>query len=302
MKGMETAPSTAKLPVRIFNAQRTINCYTTEMMGRGKMEFNVSHNFGDIGGKDSWRRFYGLDNATDIRIGFNIGLTNRIDLNLARIRGDELRLRQDSAAPVELIPGKFFEVALKFLILRQMENDPSHPISMALFVSTAVSAEQASTLPDNPKGFQDFHDRLSQVFELIIAKKIGKVSVQINPTLVHYNYVTTYDEPTTFALGGAVRIPFSHRIAFLVDYYHSFISDTKKENYYTKRRVKFYDPVGVGIEVMTAGHVFTLKFTNSSAISENQFIPYNSNSWGNGQFRWAFNIGRKFSLWRPKAK
>ncbi|HET6994062.1 MAG TPA: DUF5777 family beta-barrel protein [Chitinophagaceae bacterium] len=308
MKGMEGPATEAKVPVRIFNAQKTINCYTTEMVGRGKMEFNVSHNFGDIGGSNGGiKRFYGLDASTDIRIGFHIGLTNRLDLNLARIKGDELRLRLDTALggrqSVELLPAKLFEIALKFLILRQLENDPSHPISMALFVNTVVSSEKASTATDTPRSFEDFSDRLSQVIELIIAKKIGKVSVQISPTLVHVNYVPSYDEPTTFALGAAVRIPFSRRFAFLVDYFHSFISDTKKENYLQPaRRVKFYDPLGVGFEITTAGHIFTLKFTNTSSILENQFIPYNSNSWGKGQFRWAFNIGRTFSLWRPKAK
>jgi hypothetical protein len=314
MKGMETAPSSAKLPVRIFNAEKTINCYTTEMVGRGKMQFNVSHNFGDIGqnGNDGGiRKFYGLDQATDIRIGFHIGLTSRLDLNLARVKGDEIRLRPDTVAPVVLLPGKLFEIALKFLILRQMENDPSHPISMALFVNTVVSSVQADTNKNTLRNFQDFGDRLSQVIELIIAKKIGKVSVQLSPTLVHYNYVPSYDQPTTFALGAAIRIPFSRRFAFLVDYFHSFISDSKKENYYSIKhtslgtlppRVKFYDPLGVGFEITTAGHIFTLKFTNTTAILENQFIPYNSNSWGKGQFRWAFNIGRKFSLWRPKAK
>jgi hypothetical protein len=308
MKGMETAPSNAKLPVRIFNAQKTINCYTTEMVGRGKMEFNVSHNFGDIAGNTGGiKRFYGLDASTDIRIGFHIGLTSRIDLNLARIKGDELRLRLDTAVggrqSVELLPARLFEIALKFLILRQLENDPSHPISMALFVNTVVSSEKASTATDTPRSFEDFGDRLSQVIELIIGKKIGKISVQLSPTLVHYNYVPSYDENTTFALGAAVRIPFSRRFAFLVDYFHSFISDTKKENYAAPlKQVKFYDPLGVGFEITTAGHIFTLKFTNTSAILENQFIPYNSNSWGKGQFRWAFNIGRSFYLWRPKAK
>lgn len=306
MKNMETTGAETKPPVKIFNAQKAINAYTTEMVGRGKMEFNVSHNFGDIAGKNGGiKRFFGLDASTDIRIGFHIGLSNRIDLNVARIKGDELRLRPDTVGgpqPVELLPGKLYEIALKFLILRQLENDPSHPVSMALFVNTVVSSEKAVNVPDNPKNFEEFSDRLSQVVELIIAKKIGKVSVQVTPTLVHYNYAPSYDQNTTFAIGAAARIPFSRRFAFLIDYFHPFISDTKKDNYYTKRLVKFYDPLGVGFEITTAGHIFTLKFTNTSAILENQFIPYNSNSWGNGQFRWAFNISRTFSLWRPKNK
>mgnify|MGYP003406829907 CR=1 FL=1 len=41
---------TAGKPVRIFNSTKTINARTTEVTGKGKMDFNVTHNFGDIAG------------------------------------------------------------------------------------------------------------------------------------------------------------------------------------------------------------------------------------------------------------
>ncbi len=204
---------------------------------------------------------------------------------------------------VELLPAKLYEIGLKWLLLRQMENDPSHPVSLALYVNTVITTEKAVTVPaDNPRNLQDFGDRMSQVFQLILAKKIGKISLQLNPTLVHHNFVPTYDDATTFAIGGAARIPFSPRFAFILDYFHPFISDTKKSNYFSKFDVKFDNIFGAGLEITTAGHVFSLKFTNNTAIMENQFIPYNSNSWCKGQYRWAFNISRTFSLWRPKTK
>ena len=143
---------------------------------------------------------------------------------------------------------------------------------------------------------------MSQVLQVIIAKKIGKASLQINPTLVHYNYVPTYDVANTFALGGAVRIPLSNNFAIIVDYFHSFYSDLKKKYYKNILRVKFRDPLGVGLEITTAGHVFHLNFTNTTAILENQFLPYNTSSWGKGQYRWGFNISRTFVLWREKKK
>ena len=64
-----TAQETAKKktegkPVRVFNSGKTINARTPEVTGKGKMDFNVSHNFGDLAGSNGGiKRFFGLDNA-----------------------------------------------------------------------------------------------------------------------------------------------------------------------------------------------------------------------------------------------
>ena len=77
-----------KKPVKIFESEKAINANTTEVVGKGKMEFKVTHNFGDIGGEfGGIKNFFGLDNATDVRIGFQIGLTDRLDIILARAKG-----------------------------------------------------------------------------------------------------------------------------------------------------------------------------------------------------------------------
>jgi hypothetical protein len=296
-----------KKPVKIFSSDKTINAYTTEMIPKGKMDFKVTHNFGDIAGKEGGhQRFFGLDGSTDIRIGFHLGITDRLNIGIARTKGDEQSLRKDtsnSLAPTEFLARKFFEFNIKYQLLRQMENDPSHPVSVTIFVNNAISSLAANTLnPNTPTSFKNFSDRMSQVIELIIAKKVGKVSLQLNPTLVHYDFVPTYDKATTFALGGAARIPLSNRFALIVDYFHPFHSSDKKKNYYAQKAVKFHDPLGIGMEINTAGHVFHLNFTNTTAVLENQFLPYNSNSWGKGQFRWGFSISRTFTLWRGKKK
>ena len=301
-KDMDATGET-KQPVKIFNSQKVINCNTAETIGRGKLEFNVTHNFQDIAGSNGGiKNFFGLDKSSDVRIGFNIGLTDRLNLILAHIKGDEIRLRPDVLhipSTVELLPDKLYEIAFKYQLLRQMENDPSHPVSMAVYVNTVISTAKA--VPgNNPRGFDKFGERTSQVYQLILAKKIGKVSIQVNPTVVHHNWVPTYDKPTTFAIGAAARVPFTRRFALILDYFFCFINDQKETNYYNNRLVKFKNPAGIGFEITTGGHVFSLKFTNNTAIMENQFIPYNSNSWGRGQYRWAFNISRAFSLWRPK--
>ena len=57
-----------------------------------------------------------------------------------------------------------------------------------------------------------------------------------------------------------------------------------------------YDPFGVGIEIETGGHVFTLMMTNASGILENDYIPHTVDNWGDGGMKFSFHITRMFSF------
>ena len=93
--------SAEKKPVVIFSSDKAINANTTELVGKGKMAFKVTHNFGDIGGKGGGiKNFYGLDNAVDIRIAFEIGLSKKIDITLARSKGASQQQRLDRKSVV----------------------------------------------------------------------------------------------------------------------------------------------------------------------------------------------------------
>jgi hypothetical protein len=82
-----------------------------------------------------------------------------------------------------------------------------------------------------------------------------------------------------FALGGAIKLPLGNRINLLVDYFHPFRDDAGKEAFRVNDDIKFYDPLGVGFEILTAGHIFRLNFTNASEILENRYIPRTITSW-----------------------
>lgn len=323
-RDMENKVDTSKLPVKIFSSEKAINANTTEMVGKGKMDFKVTHNFGDIGGSNGGiRHFFGLDNATDVKIGFQIGLCDRLDIIASRIRGAE---NANSYSSVQ----QLWELGFKFKVIQQMENDSKHPLSLAIFANTAVSSMPAllakNILPSGPTvpptythadtmemqrrdsgaaNFKGLSDRLSEVIQVIIARKFGKLSFQLIPTYVHRNLVIPGDDKSIFAIGGAARIPINKNFAFLIDYFHTFRSQSSRDKFKnTKSSIyngtRFYDPLGVGFEITTAGHVFHLNFTNATEILENRFIPRTVTSWGKKQFRWGFTISRRFVLWREK--
>lgn len=276
-----------KKPVQVFSSEKAINANTTETVGKGKMSFKVSHNFGDIAGDAGGiKNFFGLDNTTDVRIGFQIGLAKNFDAVLARAKG---------AGPQQ----KLFEMGFKYRLVEQIENDASHPIAIALFANAVVATNKTSPFPNQDNSYDGFSERVSNVVQLILAKKIGKVSFQLNPTLLARGYSISYDQRSLFAMGGAIRLPLiNNRLNLMVDYFHPFRKRASKDSFSVNDNIKFYDPLGIGFEILTSGHSFRLNFTNTTEILENRFIPRTISSWGKGQFRWGFTISRQFTLWR----
>src|SRR6185503_10255051 len=139
-KEMDATDSEKKMPAKIFISDKVINANTTEPVGRGKMDFKVTHNFDDIvanavygppGAHGGIKNFYGLDNTTDVRIGFAIGLTDRLDLILARAKGS-------SYLDVTKVTN-LFELGFKYQLLRQLEDDPHHPLALSFFFSNVIS-------------------------------------------------------------------------------------------------------------------------------------------------------------------
>lgn len=271
----------------VFSSPRLINANTVELLPKGILEFKVTHNFGDIAGDNGGSKtFFGLDNATDVRIGFQYGLSRRVNLVAARAKG---------AGLVQ----QLYELGLRYRILQQA-SDARHPFSATLFANVVASAMKRSIQPDQENSFGNFSDRLSQTVQLMLARRAGKVSLQLSPTLVYRNWVAPGDDKTLFALGGAMRLPVKGRFSLLVDYFHTFRSQ-ESTDFFKSQGVHFYDALGVGIEILTAGHVFHLNFTNATEILENRFIPRTVSSWGKGQFRWGFTISRDFDLlWKKK--
>jgi Membrane bound beta barrel domain (DUF5777) len=276
-------------PVETFSSQKVINANTTEVTGHGKMQFKVTHNFGDIAGDfGGIKNFFGLDNNVDVRIAFQAGIGKKMDLTFSRTKGASQQQ-------------KFYELSLKYQLMQQLENDPSRPLSIAFFANGAVASNTASAFSNLDHSYKGFGERFSNTLQLIIAKKIGKVSLQLNPTLVSRGYTISYDQKTIFAMGGALRLPISPRFNLLVDYFHPFRSQSSKDSFAVRSpAIKFSDPLGVGLEILTGRHVFNLNFTNTTEILENRFIPRTVTSWGKGQFRWGFTIARQFTLWKPK--
>ncbi len=300
MNSMDDKAIPEKTITPVFYSQKIINANTVEVLKKGILEFKVVHNFGDVAGTGGGiKRFFGLDNAADVKIAFQAGLTNKLNILFARVKGGG-NLQQ------------LYETGIKYQFLKQIDNDSRHPVSVTAFANIVISAMPADTnrsaqqLALKENHFVNFSDRLSQVVQLMVARRFGKISLQLNPTYVHTNYVVTNDQKGMFAIGGGARIPLSKKFILVADYFHPFRSASSenalKNQYAGQYDANRYDVFGVGIEIVTAGHLFHLNFTNATNILENRFIPRTYTSWGKGQYRWGFTIARNFVIFRDKKK
>jgi hypothetical protein len=171
------------------------------------------------------------------------------------------------------------------------------PLSVTLYANGVISGMNKLNITTTDADFQKYSDRLSSVAQAIITRKFSdNLSLAILPTYVRRNYVSFMDMNDLFALGLGGRMKVSHRMAIIADYFRSFRSQESKNYFLQQKGFRFYNPLGLGLEMETGGHVFNFIFTNSTAILENQFIPSTSSTWSNGGFRWGFSISRTFTL------
>jgi len=280
--------TTSNAPEKVtatFKSTRLINGHSNETIHKNELDFKVDHRFGDIaGGNGGIRKFFGLDNSTDVRIGFEYGVSDRLTVGLARAKG---------ATAVQ----QLYEGSLKFRLLEQT-TDNQVPVAVTLFGSNTIAAVQANK--DDPTAataYQNFQDRMNYVAQVIIARKFNSnISFLITPSYVHRNFTAFRDQNDLFAIGAGGRAKISKRMAIVVDYFLPF-RNAEDKNYLEEIGArKFYNPLGLGLEIETGGHVFHLNFTNATAIQEIQFIPETTSSWLKGQYRWGFSISRRFSV------
>jgi opacity protein-like surface antigen len=264
-----------------FKAIYIVNMQTVEGEGKGMLNFEIQHRFGEINGPTGGSyNLYGLDNAT-LRLGFDYGITNRLTVGIGR--SSYL---------------KTFDGYLKYKILRQTADNNSMPVTISAVGYAAVYTQKS---PDD--SFLNIGNRTSYSAQLLIARKFSRnVSIQLAPTYLHYNLVATkQDKNDVFAIGAGARIKFTKRMSIEAEY--NYLPDGQIVSQKTHNSFSF----GWGIE--TGGHVFQLVFSNSQSMSQTQYVAQSihgvdqsTGDWGDGNIYFGFNISRAFNINKPKEK
>ena len=161
------------------------------------------------------------------------------------------------------------------------------PVSVSVFTSIALKTLK---FPDQTRT-NYFTSRLAYVGQILVARKINQAfSFQLTPSYVHRNLVATELDPNDiFAVGAGAQMKLTKRISLNGEYY--YIANPK-----TYLSQQIYNPLSIGFDIETGGHVFQLFFTNSLGMIEKQFIGETTGQWKKGDIHFGFNISRVFTL------
>lgn len=272
-----------------FKTYRLGNALTTEPVKKKHLDFRISHRFGNIYDNTlpnalntTFQNYFGFDNASDIRNSFDYGLTDNITIGIGRSKVN-----------------KMLDASMKWRFLQQTSNF-SIPVSIAAFGSVGyVHAPTSDIYSGIAKDFEtsELH-RVNYFTQLIIASKLNDwLSLELLPGYMHRNFIKeNYNANNDAAdvngfvtIGFGGRIKLTKRCCFIGDYFYNL------SPYYTNNPAAT-NPLSLGFELETGGHVFSLFFTNASGLIDNNFIPYTRDSWTNGQVKFGFSISRVFAL------
>ena len=264
LKGVEDTSPKKEFISGAFKSTRVVNAHSIEMLGAGTMDFRILHRFGPI--NQGFDQFFGLDQAS-MRMGFDFGVTKDLTLAIGRST-----FKKDVDAFV------------KYRIVQQSKGPKSTPFS---FVAVAGLSTYTYKNPDPTKPFT-FSDRSAYYLQAIIGRKMStNFSMQLSPTLIHRNTVLSIDEKDIYSLGFGARYKISKRMALIVDY---FYVANGLPNQIGK------NPLSIGLDIETGGHVFQFNFSNTAGMNERSFITETVNTWGKGEIQFGFNLSRIFNI------
>lgn len=253
-----------------FKSTRVIMSQSVEMLRPGVLDFRILHRFGNV--NQGIKEFFGMDQAT-IRLGFDYGLSKNLTIGIGR---GSYRKELDGF--------------LKWRVVQQATGSGAAPVSVVLVGGTTVIGAPWSVSNEKYR----FGHRVGYFSQVLVGRKFSEVlTLQLMPTWLHRNLVpTSADDNDLLAAGFGGRLKVSKRTSINLDYY--YVANRNKAR-------GLHNPLSVGVDIETGGHVFQLHLTNAVGMNERVFLAETTNNWGKGDIQIGFNISRAFQV-RGKRK
>lgn len=255
-----------------FKSMKIVNLESTKLASKGDFYFVVAHRFDYF--NNGFEDFFGLDNA-NTQLKFLYGVNEWLTVHLARSSFQ-----------------KTYDLAAKYRLVSQKENGT--PFTIVGFNSIAINSELKEK--DYPK--LKFENRLSYVAQVLISRKFSeKLSLQLAPTFFHENTLRDIldannlpvlpnpQDNSQFAVGIGGRYKLTNRWSINADYAAHL---NRASSAITK------NPLSIGVDLETGGHVFQMHFTNARAMHEAGFLGQTTGDWGKGEIAFGFNLVRVF--------
>ena len=252
-----------------FKSSRVIMSHSMEVIRPGVMDMRILHRFGNVN-KGAYE-FFGLDNAT-MRMGFDFGITRNLMIGVGRSTNK-----------------KELDGFIKYRLIHQAKGTRALPFSFLVVGGSSITLLKFADT--SRKNF--FSSRVAYYGQAIVGRKFSEgFSLQIMPTVVHRNLVPTFEDPSDLIVVGiGTRLKLSRRISLNVDYYYRVNPNTSDGT---------QNPLSIGFDIETGGHVFQVHFTNAVGMNEKVFLLETTNRWSNGDIQFGFNISRSFQIKKKK--
>lgn len=258
LKDIDTVSTANASSPPAFKALQIVTGQSTKLNAKNEWYVVIAHRFGDVSA--GFKNFFGLDDAST-KLGVIYGVTDAISLSLSR----ETNM-------------KTFEFGAKYRLLKQNDDVPVDLIGYnVMALNTDLDTENYPHLK--------FGDRLSYLTQALISRRFNEnFSLQLTPSYVHKNlYEPTIENNNQFLTGLGGRYKISKRISINAEYFVNFDNHSFYKN-----------PLSLGMDIETGGHVFQLLFSNSQLNSDIGYLTNATGKWEKGQIFFGFNLYRVF--------
>lgn len=252
----------------LWRSLKVINGHSTETIWQNGLAFTVGHRFlgtVDLGIKE----FFGMDRASNTRLGLAYGITNDLMIGIGRSSFD-----------------KVYDGYIKYSLLNQKTQ--GLPFSATFVGSSQIITREWNDIQE--AATNNTH-RMSHMAQINVARKFNEVlSLQVSPTYVYRNLVSEFDEShSTYALGMAARFKLTPTTSIQAEYFQRLNEDDLSFR-------DTYNVIGIAIDFTTNQHSFQLQFTNNVDITEQNFITDTRSNFFDKGIHFGFNVTRKFLL------
>ena len=246
-----------------FKALQIGNLQSTKVVDNADLYMVVAHRFGTVNnGIDD---FFGLDQA-NTKIQLLYGLLPNLQVGISR----------DSYE-------KTYSGTAKYKVFRQSNKVFAN---LSLYASVDINSQLKTSVYPGLKT----SDRFSYTAQILASRSFSqKLSLQLAPIFVRHNLqdlnytiTPTYNQ---ILLGFGGRYKLLKRLSFNLDYAYNFSKNSNS---------LYNNPLTMGIDIETGGHVFQLLFTNSRASNDSSFLTETTGDWSKGEISFGFNIVRVF--------
>jgi hypothetical protein len=255
-------------PVRgMFETGQLIDNQTPLQPLQGGFELLIHHRMGKV---KELSDLFGIYSASNIRLGFNYGITDKIMVGFGTEKDRKLQ-----------------EFSLKYNLLTQTRSG-SVPLSLSLYGNMSIDAREKSYFEAWRIEYRQMH-RLSYFTQLIAARKFSDaISFQVAPSFVYFNAVDQKYNNMNLGISAGGRIKIAPQLGAIIEYDQSFLKSdaagavTPKPNF------------AIGIEKGTATHCFQVFVSSYRSISNQYDLAMNEYDFFGGDVHVGFNITVRF--------